>query len=169
MIVPHDDIHTVGDLGADHMRTDVSGPPVTNHVMARASWDTATVRLMTPAASRSRGSQDAELIDWAAAWRRRSQVTNTVSSNERSSAAVRCRASRLRRSSSRVSRGACSTRCWSTSTTPKDGHSYRTACVAVPAVRPTARTVSTKPIRQMYQPSVACISVRTRSLPGSAT
>ena len=62
MIVPHDDIHTVGDLGADHMRTDVSGPPVTNHVMARASWDTATVRLMTPAASRSRGSQDAVLM-----------------------------------------------------------------------------------------------------------
>ncbi len=42
-------------------------------------------------------------------------------------------------------------------------------CCAVPAVRPTARTVSTKPMRQMYKPSVACISVRTRSLPGSAT
>jgi len=42
-------------------------------------------------------------------------------------------------------------------------------CCAVPAVRPTARTVSTKPMRQMYLPSVACISVRTKSLPGSAT
>lgn len=45
----------------------------------------------------------------------------------------------------------------------------RCLCCAVPAARPTARAVSTKPMRQMYQPSVACISVRTRSLPGSAT
>ena len=35
-IVQHDDVRTVGDLGAHHVRTDVSGPPVTNHVMARA-------------------------------------------------------------------------------------------------------------------------------------
>ncbi len=35
-IVQHDDVHTVGDLGADHMRTDVFGPTPSPTTLARA-------------------------------------------------------------------------------------------------------------------------------------
>jgi hypothetical protein len=65
---------------------------------------------------------------------------------------------------------ASSTSAWSTSTIPKAGHSSRIGFVAaMPAARPTARTVSANPALHMNHPSARSIVSRTISLPGSFT